>query len=71
LGFIPRLQALFKGKRVMDVGAGSGVLSMYAALAGAAKVFSVECGNFSIVLGFDASLSPKRISQLLEPPHAA
>ena len=30
--------ALFKGKRVMDVGAGSGVLSMYAALAGAAKV---------------------------------
>ena len=35
-------QELFKGKVVLDVGAGSGVLSLWAAKAGAKKVFACE-----------------------------
>jgi type I protein arginine methyltransferase len=35
-------KALFAGKRVLDVGTGSGILALWCAKAGASKVFAVE-----------------------------
>lgn len=52
---IMNASSLFKDKVIMDVGAGTGILSLFCAKAGAKKVYAVEASNLAKVISEVAS----------------
>lgn len=55
---------LFAGKTVMDVGSGTGVLSIFAAKAGAKKVYAIECSK--IVEQARSIIADNNVSDIIE-----
>ncbi|KFH03300.1 histone arginine methyltransferase PRMT4/CARM1 [Toxoplasma gondii VAND] len=57
-------RADFEGKTVMDVGAGSGILSFFAAQAGAKKVYAVEASNMAATIALLCKGNPSLGSRI-------
>ncbi|MEW5310733.1 MAG: hypothetical protein WDW38_002501 [Sanguina aurantia] len=55
----------FEGKVVMDVGSGSGILSLFAVLAGARKVYAVEASGMAHYARLLASSNPSMGSRIV------
>lgn len=58
----------FKGKVVMDVGCGSGILSIFAAQAGAKKVYAVEASD--IAISAKTLIKHNKLDHIIEVIHA-
>ena len=74
-----RNKELFEGKTVVDVGTGSGILSVWSAQAGAGRVWAVEftdMANHALTLvkhnGFEKTITVVKgaIEELDLPPHS-
>ena len=57
----------FEGKVVVDVGAGSGILSFFAARAGAAKVYAIEASTIAEVCR--SLVEANGLSGIIGAPH--
>eukprot|EP00298_Acanthocystis_sp_HF-20_P015417 c21133_g1_i1.p1 GENE.c21133_g1_i1~~c21133_g1_i1.p1 ORF type:complete len:335 (+),score=98.88 c21133_g1_i1:30-1034(+) len=61
---ILRNQHLFKGKVVLDVGCGTGILSMFCAKAGAKKVIGIDCS--SIIVHAKQIVKDNKLDHIIE-----
>jgi len=67
--FIESNRHLIKDKVVMDVGAGTGILSLFAAAAGAKKVYAVEASNVAQIC--KEIVSDNEFEEVIEVIHSA
>ena len=66
---IQQCAGLLKGKAVLDVGAGSGILSLFAARAGARRVYAVEASNMAHIA--KEVVAANGLGDVVEVIHAA
>lgn len=62
-------QELFKNKIVLDIGAGTGILSVFCAQAGASKVFAVEASNVAKIA--ELVVKENKFSDIIQVFHSS